>query len=207
MSTEEQILKGAEELFFRYGIKGITMDDVAKHLSMSKRTIYEKFPHKEAIVEILFKEHLKKHQADCEKYRTTSTNAIEEIFMMLAPLKELFEAMNPRLLLELKKFHPQTWQEFMEFKRTTLLESMVTNMKRGIKEGLYRDDINVHILAILRLEEVEIAWNPEVYPPAKFDLAQVQISMLEHFLYGITNIKGHQLAEKFKNQLKINGLT
>src|SRR5579863_4165471 len=184
MSTEEQILKGAEELFFRYGIKGITMDDVAKHLSMSKRTIYEKFPHKEAIVEILLKEHLKKHFEDCKKYRSASSNAIEEIFMMLTPLKELFEAMNPRMLFELKKFHPNAWMEFMEFKRTTLLESMVTNMKRGIKEGLYRDDIDVNTLAVLRIEEVELAWNPEVYPPSEFNMAKVQISLLEHFLFG-----------------------
>jgi len=206
MSTEEQILKGAEELFFRYGIKGITMDDVAKHLSMSKRTIYEKFPHKEAIVEILLKEHLKKHLDDCIKYRNASSNAIEEIFMMLAPLKELFEAMNPRLLFELKKFHPQAWREFVEFKRTTLLNSMVANMKRGIKEGIYRDDIDVHILAALRIEEVELAWNPDVYPPKEFNLAKVQICLLEHFLFGITNIKGHQIAEKFKKQLNINEL-
>ena len=98
MSTEEQILKGSEELFFRYGIKGITMDDVAKHLSMSKRTIYEKFPNKDAIVEILMKQHLDKHLADLEKYRHASSNAIEEICMMLQPFKELFESMNPRLL-------------------------------------------------------------------------------------------------------------
>jgi AcrR family transcriptional regulator len=207
LSAEEQILKGAEELFFRYGIKGITMDDVAKHLSISKRTIYEKFPNKEAIVEILLKEHLKKHLDDCKKYRNAATNAIEEIFMMLAPLKELFEAMNPRLLFELKKFHPQAWKEFVEFKRTTLLESMAANMKRGIKEDLYRSDIDVHILAVLRIEEVELAWNQEIYPSAKYDLAKVQICLLEHFLYGITNIKGHQIAEKYKKQIKINGLT
>ncbi|HTA28083.1 MAG TPA: TetR/AcrR family transcriptional regulator [Bacteroidia bacterium] len=201
MSTEEQILKGAEELFFRYGIKGITMDDVAKHLSMSKRTIYEKFPHKEAIVEILLKEHLEKHLSDCKKYRNAATNAIEEIFMMLTPIKELFAAMNPRLLFELKKFHPKAWQDYVEFKRTTLMESMISNMKRGIKEGLYRDDIDVNVLAILRIEEVEIAWNQEIYPSAKFDLAKVHISLLEHFLFGITNIKGHQMAEKFKKNL------
>ncbi len=181
------------------------MDDVAKHLSMSKRTIYEKFPNKEAIVEILLKDHLGKHLDDCKKFRNAATNAIEEIFMMLAPLKELFEAMNPRLLFELKKFHPKAWQEFTEFKRTTLLESMIANMKRGIKEGLYRDDIDIHILAILRIEEVELAWNQEIYPSAKFDLAKIHVNLLEHFLYGITNVKGHRVAEDFKNQLKIKG--
>src|SRR5580693_1661858 len=117
MTTEEQILKGAEELFFRYGIKGITMDDVAKHLSMSKRTIYEKFPNKDVIVETLLKQHLDKHLNDCKKFSASSANAIEEIFMMLQPLKELFESMNPRLLLDMRKFHPHSWEEFVKFKR------------------------------------------------------------------------------------------
>ena len=113
--------------------------------------------------------------------------------------------MNPRLLFELKKFHPQAWGEFEKFKRTALLETIVANMKRGIKEGLYRDDIDVNILAVLRLEEVELAWNPEIYPPTEYNLAQVQLCLLEHFLFGITNIKGHAVAEKYKKQLNING--
>jgi AcrR family transcriptional regulator len=202
MNTEEQILSGAQELFFRYGIKGITMDDVAKHLSISKRTIYEKFPHKDAIVETLLKKHIEKHKDDFKKYHHSSANAIEEIFMMLKPFKELFESMNPRMLLDLRKFHPQSWEEFMKFKKTALMETVIANMKRGIKEDLYRKDIDVDVLARLRIEEVELAWNAEVYPPAAFNLAQVQISLLEHFLYGITNIKGHSVAEQCKKQIK-----
>lgn len=201
MSTEEQILKGANELFFQYGIKGVTMDDVAKHLSMSKRTIYEKFQNKEIIVEILFKQHMLTHMDDLKKFRHLSSNAIEEIFMMLQPMKELFESMNPRLLFELKQFHPQLWGEFQKFKRTALLDCLTTNMKRGIKEGLYREDIDINILAILRLEEAELCHNPEIYPALEYNMAKVQISLLEHFLFGITNMKGHGIAEKYKKQL------
>ena len=180
------------------------MDDVAKHLSMSKRTIYEKFPNKDAIVEILLKHHLEKHLEDFKKYKHSSANAIEEIFMMLEPLKELFESMNPRLLLDLRKFHPKSWEEFMKFKKTALMETIIANMKRGIKEDLYRKDIDINVLARLRIEEVEFAWNQEIFPPSAFNLAQVQISLLEHFLYGITNIKGHNIAEQCKKQLNIN---
>ncbi len=205
MSTEEQILKGANELFFRYGIKGITMDDVAKHLSVSKRTIYEKFPNKDAIIEILLRQHLDKHLEDFKKFREVAANAIEEILMMLQPLKEVFESINPRLLLELKKFHPELWEEFQKFKKTALMETLISNMKRGMKEGLYREDIDVNVLAVLRIEEVELAWNAEIYPPSEFNLANVQICLLDHFIFGITNVKGHSVAEKYKKQLHING--
>lgn len=205
MTTEEQILKGSQELFFRYGIKGITMDDVAKHLAMSKRTIYEKFPNKDAIVELLMKQHLDRHLEDLKKFRQSSANAIEEVFMTLQPIKELFQAMNPRLMFELKKFHPETWQQFQKFKRKALKDTLVANMKRGIKEDLYRADIDIEVLAILRLEEVEIASNDEIYPPSEYNVVRVQVAMLEHFLFGIASAKGHSLAEKYKKQLHING--
>jgi AcrR family transcriptional regulator len=201
MTTEEQILKGSQELFFRYGIKAITMDDVAKHLSMSKRTIYEKFPNKDAIIEILLRQYLERHLEDFKKFHDSSSNAIEEILMMLQPLKKLFESMNSRVLYELKKFHPESWAEFQKFKRTALMQTLTANMKRGIKEDLYRDDIDVNVLAVLRIEEAELAWNPEIYPPSEFNLAKVQICLLEHFVFGITNVKGHSIAEKYKKQL------
>lgn len=205
MTTEEQILKGSQELFFRYGIKGITMDDVAKHLSISKRTIYEKFPNKDAIVELLMKQHLDSHLEDLKKFRQSSSNAIEEVFMTFQPIKELFQAMNPRLMFELKKFHPATWLQFQKFKRKALKDTLVANMKRGIKEDLYRADIDIDVLAILRMEEIEIASNEEVYPPSEYNIVRVQIALLEHFLFGIASAKGHAMAEKYKKQLHING--
>lgn len=182
------------------------MDDVAKHISMSKRTIYEKFPNKDSIVETLLNTYLQQHLEDFKRFRFSSANAIEEVFKMLAPMKDLFKSMNPRLLFELKKFHPRAWEEFQKFKKTALTDNLISNMKRGIKEGLYRDDIDINILAVLRLEEMEFAWNVDIYPPAEYDLGQVQICLLEHFLFGITNVKGHGLAEKYKKQLNTNEL-
>jgi len=205
MTTEEQILKGSQELFFRYGIKGITMDDVAKHLSMSKRTIYEKFPNKDAIVELLMKQHLESHMEDLKKFRNSAANAIEEIFMTLKPIKELFEAMNPRLMFELRKFHPETWEQFQKFKRKALKDTLIANMKRGIKEDLYRADIDVDVLSVLRLEEMEIACNEDAYPSSEYSMVRVHVALLEHFLFGIASAKGHSMAEKYKKQLHING--
>jgi TetR/AcrR family transcriptional regulator, cholesterol catabolism regulator len=125
--------------------------------------------------------------------------------MTLAPIKELFQSMKPQLMFELRKFHPAIWDKFRTFKRTALKDALVTNMKRGIKEGLYRGDIDVDVLAILRMEEMEMACNDEVYPLAEYGLVRVQVALLEHFLFGIASAKGHSIAEKYKKQFNING--
>jgi AcrR family transcriptional regulator len=202
-NVKEQILKGAEDLFFHYGIKNITMDDIAKHLGMSKRTIYENFPTKDDIVETLLRSHLEMNMDICETQSEVSKNAIEEIVLMMNHLREMFTRMSPKILFDLKKFHPKAWKEFREFKQGFLMKTISNNIRRGITEGIYRKNINVDVLARMRIEQVEIAWNPEIFPSSQFELKEVQLSMLEHFLYGITNIKGHRLVEKYKKNQQL----
>jgi len=203
MKVQEQILKGAEDLFFRYGIKAITMDDIAKHLGMSKRTLYENYPTKDELVEAILKAHLEKSKEDCLQFATKAKNAIEEIIMTMLQVRAVFNTMNPRLLNDLKKFHPQAWKGFQDFKHHVIMKAIIDNMKLGIKQGVYREDIDVNILARLRIEEIELAWNPEIYPPSSYDLSKVQVSLLDHFLYGIANAKGHKLIESYKKKQNI----
>lgn len=204
MDVKEQILKGAEELFFRYGIKGVSMDDIAKHMSISKRTIYENYPTKDDLISAILKEHIEQTVENFDEFREKAKNAIEEIIMMMLQLRSMFNTMNPRLLFDLKKFHTKVWQEFQNFKQNLIMKTVADNIKLGIKQGLYRDDLDVLILSRLRIEEIELAWDPEIYPPSRYDLTKVQVCLLDHFLYGITNVKGHRMVERYKKQQNIN---
>jgi AcrR family transcriptional regulator len=204
MKVEKQILKGAEELFFRYGLKSITMDDIAKHLGMSKRTIYENFPTKDSIVSALLDNHREKSISDHELIHKESKNAIEEQFMSMRMFKDMADVMNPRLLFELKKFHPKVWSEFQDLKQEVIQQFIIGNLKRGIKQGIYRKEIDVEILSRLRIEQIEIAWNPELFPPSQFDIFKVNMAFLDHFLYGVVNLKGHEMVEKYKKSKNLN---
>jgi len=203
MSARKQILQAAEELFFHYGIKTITMDDIAKHLGISKRTIYENFATKDEVVSSLMNNHLEHMVETCRARFAGSSNAIEEIILMMQNMREMFGRMNPHILFDLKKFHPKVWKRFKDFKNDFLLKSITDNIERGKTEGIYRKNIDVAVLARMRIEQVEMVWNPEIFPSPTFDLKEVQLSILEHFLYGITNIKGHKMVEKYKNNKSV----
>ena len=69
---------------------------------------------------------------------------------------------------------------------------------RGTKQNLIRPDINVKILSRLRMEQIEMGFNPAIFPPDKFKIVEVQLSMLDHFLYGICTLRGHKLINKYK---------
>lgn len=198
MKTKNRILKGAEELFFKYGIKSITMDDISKHLAISKKTIYQYFDDKNQVVETLMKERMRLNECEVEQIAKESDNVIMEVFGLMKHLSAMFSQMNPNLFYDLQKYHPDSWKLFKEFKEECVERMVENSIKKGIKDGLVRSDINPKIIARMRMEMVEIGFNPQIFPPDKFKMLDVQLASLDHFLHGICTIKGHKLINKYK---------
>ncbi len=198
MERKDRILKGAEELFFKYGIKSITMDDIAKHLAISKKTIYQFYSDKNEVLEMLMKNRMKVNQKEFEQLAKDSENVIAEVFSIMKHMGAMFSQMNPNFFYDLQKYHPGTWKLFKTFKEECIERMVEDSVKRGIKEGFVRPDINSKIIARLRMEEVEMGFNPQVFPPNEFKIMDVQLALLEHFLHGICTLKGHKLINKYK---------
>ncbi|MEO5645730.1 MAG: TetR/AcrR family transcriptional regulator [Bacteroidia bacterium] len=198
MENKERILQAAYELFFRYGIKSVTMDDIAKHLSMSKKTIYQFFRDKDEVVHTLMETSLKKDRDDFRAIAENAVNVVEEVFEMMKKLNEIFSTVNPNIFYDLRKYHPQTWDLFHKFKTEFVLEQVENSLEKGKRDGLVRADINSKLLSRLRGEEIDMGFNPAIFPPDKFRILDVQIAFVEHFLYGICTLKGHKLINKHK---------
>jgi AcrR family transcriptional regulator len=202
MRAEERILEAASELFFRHGIKSITMDEIASHLGMSKRTIYDSYDDKDALVEALTHLELEGQEKELQDIRKHSENSIDEIMRAMGCVRRTFGKISQSVFYDLQKFHPAAWKYFREFKEQKMQVFIEENLKRGIKQELYRKDLKVKILAKFRLEQVEMGFNPTVFPPARFDLTEVQLVLLDHFLHGIVTLKGHKLINKYKQVIE-----
>lgn len=198
MESENRILKGAEELFAQYGIKNVTMDEIARHLGMSKKTIYLHYTDKNKLVDEVVKHMIFDHDIECKSIESKSQNAIDEIFQVMNYMNAFFTQVNPNLFFDMQRYHPEAWLHFIRFKESVVLEQVIQNMEKGIKEGLYRKDYSIKILARLRVEEIELVMNPKFYPPTKYNLQEVQAQLLDHFLHGICTLKGHKLLNKYK---------
>jgi TetR/AcrR family transcriptional regulator, cholesterol catabolism regulator len=198
METRQRILNAAEELFFRYGIKSVTMDDIAKHLYMSKKTIYQLFRDKDEVVHTLFAQELEKDRCEFQEISDKSANVVEEIFSYMKKMHEIFGSINPNIFYDLRKYHPKTWSLFHDFRNSFVLQSVVDSLDRGKRDGFVRQDVNSQMLALLRVEEIEMGFNPVVFPPDKFKIIDVHLGLAEHFLYGVCTLKGHKLINKYK---------
>lgn len=198
MKRRERILKGAEELFFRLGIKSITMDEIAQYLGMSKKTLYQFYADKDDIVHQQMNEMLKENELVFADIHKQTKNIIDEVFLYMKHMQTMFGNINPTYFYDLQKYYPKTWKLFKDFKTNFILKTVEQSIIKGIKSGEVRSDINTGVLARLRVEQIELAFNQNIFPPDKFKVTDIQLAMAEHFLYGICTLKGHKLISKRK---------
>ncbi len=184
-------------MFFRYGIKAVTMDDIARELGISKKTIYQHFPDKDAIVNEGVSTHFERERCESEKMQAEAPDPIAEVVKGSELMRQMLADMNPSMFLDLKRYYPSAWQLFIEFKNGFILDIIRKNLIKGIEEGLYRNDLKVEILARLRNEEVEMGFDPQVFPNNKFNVLDTQLALLDHFLRGIMTADGLKLYEKY----------
>ena len=111
------------------------------------------------------------------------------------------EDTNPSLLFDLQKYHPKAWGVWLNHKNKFIRESVVRNLNQGIEEGHYRPEINVEVIAAMRLELVQLPFADNVFLPSKFKLAEVQSQLFDHFVHGIVTEKGRKLYHKYKETL------
>lgn len=204
MEQKERIACKAEELFMQYGIRSVSMDDIANNLGMSKKTLYQYFADKDELVEAVVDSHINIVQGDCINCRNGAKDAIHEIFLTMDHIMEEFTNMNPMLLYDLEKFHFKAFQRFREYKDKFLLQIIHNNIEWGIKEELYRTDLNIDILSKYRIESMMIPFNVSVFSPGKYNLANTSQCIIENFTYGLATIKGHKLIQKYNEQRKKN---
>src|SRR5882757_2711970 len=199
MSQIERIIQGGEELFLTAGIKSVTMDDIAKHLGMSKKTIYHFFSDKNDLVRALVNKKMADDECQIIKIIEESTNVIEEMINMMKCSEEIFSRINPIVIHDLQKYHPEAWAIFQNFKADFLVKTLEDLLTKGIAQGFIRPELDVKILAKMRVNQVEMGFNQSIFPVAQFSTWKVQYQLLEHFNYGICTIKGHKLLNQYKN--------
>lgn len=199
MEIRERILKTSEALFRKFGIRSVTMDEIASELGISKKTIYQNFEDKDSIVHEIARQNMMCDIEESERIYKEAANPIEQVFRETELLRKQAATINPAVFYDLKKYHPKTWQLFQEYNKVNFLEIVKKNLKEGVQQGFYRADINIEVLARLRMEEVEFAFNREVFPTEKFNHLDVHTVFIDHFLRGILTPKGLDFYEKCKD--------
>lgn len=199
MEPLDKILGAAIELFRQYAFKTITMDDIARRAGISKKTLYQHFANKNEVVTETVNWYRDKIAAECVNIMAESENAIQAMVRVMGMFDNINRQMNPLAMLEMERFFPEANKQFRS-KMEDDIENIRNNMEWGIKEGLYRADVDADFMARFRLDLSLVCYTPSLFIREKHDLTTVARAISEHFLYGIMTPKGEKLYLKYKEQ-------
>ncbi len=198
MITEQQEkwLKQITELFLRFGIKALTMDDVARELGVSKKTLYQFVESKDDLVNKVIEGHLDLECRRAEVMSQTAADALDEMMMVIRDNVQDMRSMKANFIFDLQKYHRSAWERVQVYQREYLYKVVLDNLQRGVEEGLYRDDFDLDVIAKLHLIQTfsifDDVWFPK--PPYTFDHLFKESILC--YLYSIVSDQGRQLLKE-----------
>lgn len=198
MGTRDIIISKCNELFLRYGVKNLTMDDIARELGMSKKTIYLYVSNKADLVKKVMQAHLDREIAFIEEIGKNATNAIEENVRLLTYMSKELQSFNSSVFFELQKYYPESYDLFNVYREKVSLPHILRNLERGISEGLYRDNLDPTIVARIYVYALDILIDQQRFPAKKFNFYTLYMEFVQYHLSGILTPKGTKYLEQSK---------
>lgn len=201
---KERILAEAERLFWKYGAKSVTMEDIIKPLGISKKTVYQYFIDKEDILYQVVESRIGKDAEQMCFASAAAPNPIAEMLLFLKELQQHTEQVSPNLLIDIRRHYPRTWQLFEEHKHNFIVRSILENIQKGMAQGLYRSDLNADLLSRMRVEQVELAFDNDVFPADRYSMLDVQRELIHHFVRGMLTEQGFKVYNQFVSNEQMN---
>lgn len=194
----ERILK----LFYEFGIRNLNMDDISRNLGISKKTLYQYVKSKEDLIEKLFYYDEMIWHSNFSKLKIESLNAIEILFEVSRMVHHEMKKLNPQLKFELRKYYEPQFNQFMQRKQTQIFEHMSRNIVKGIREGLYRSDLNVELMAGLYVRNMIDMHNKDFCIIENITFDQLFKVMFESHIRAIATPEGIAYFEKRKAEVE-----
>ena len=204
MSEAEKHIEKITPLFLQYGIKSISMDDIAKELGVSKKTLYQVFSDKKEVV-VKTIDYIKKHMdLIVEEFNSSNLNVIEKEIAQRKKHLKTYLKIKPTYVYDLKKFYPELFRDFVAYKTKLITETTHDFIKEGQVQGLFREDLDIEFMTKFSLTMTFAVFHPEIDIFTENDLISRRFSD-QFFIYhmnGICSEKGRQLFNQLlKNEL------
>ena len=192
-------------VFMTYGIKSMTMDDIARQLRISKKTLYQYVSDKRELVMRCMEHDCVQNEHGVREIVSRGLNAVEENFEISKHVLKQLREIHPSIFYDLEKYYPEAWAMLHESKDSLTAEVIRANLNKGIKEGFFRDDIDIEIHTRLWITRMNVIFDPQLFPIQEFSIPEVYEQMFIHQIRGIANQKGIEYFEQFyKKQAKSN---
>ncbi len=197
----QELIEPIKELFYRYGLKNLNMDELSRRLGISKKTLYTFVKNKEELVEKVFLYEETKIMKLSQEIDNYPINAIEKLLKISQLVHDEMKRINPMIRFEMSKYYHHTFEAYMEKKRQSVYEGMKINILQGIEEKIYRDDINVDLVATIYLNSFIELHNSEICKILDINFIQLFEVMFENHIRAISTPLGLAFFESRKKEI------
>ncbi len=173
------------------------MDDIARHLGISKKTLYKYVSDKTDLVSKIFLNFTPPHQPDTKTLEKAS-NAIEYFYIIYQAILENLKDFNPHIFYDLKRYYPSIYEKLRERRQNAIITNIKTNIIQGQEEGLYRQDINPDIIAEIHYYKSEALITNNYLNSGKHSVKEIFTQLFKYHIYAIVNDKGREIVKQIK---------
>ncbi len=198
---ELQIIDQSSKVFMRLGIRSVNMDDIAQHLRISKKTLYQFVKDKNELVSRVVGHICSHHNTSINGICEKGHNAIDENFEITRFVAAQIGEMHPSIHFDLEKYHPEAWALLQRNEREDIYKCVTSNMRKGVKEGLYRDDLNIDVIARIYISRFDAVFDGELFPKENYRFEDVIWELFRYHVRGMASDKGLKyLSRKVKKE-------
>ncbi len=196
-----ELVEPIRDLFYAYGLKNLSMDDISHRLGISKKTLYTFVKNKEELLEKIFLHEDDRLQLMSEEMDKLNINAIEKLLKISQLVNDEMKRINPMIRFEMQKYYTQLYDLFVERKRRNVFEGMKINIQQGINEQIYRDDINVDLVATIYLNSFIELHNSDICKMLDINFIQLFEVLFENHIRAISTSTGLAYFESRKKEI------
>ncbi len=195
MEIRDRIIEQSIQSFMKYGIRHVTMDDIANNLGISKRTLYEVFKDKNELLNTCMKRLEQMQDENHRKLTAECSNTLEVMIRTMQEGLKYMDLINPVFFSDLKKYYPMVWEEKQREHTTKGLNKIHTQLRKGINEGLFRKDFDIKIVAKLFHEQMNLIGDDNIFPKDEYNFQDIFKNLVINFVRGISTRKGSELID------------
>ncbi|HLV41181.1 MAG TPA: TetR/AcrR family transcriptional regulator [Brumimicrobium sp.] len=198
-----ELIDKSAMVFFRHGIRSVTMDDLARELGVSKKTLYNHFKDKDDLVNLIVTTLIERNQVACEVGRLKSETAIDALMNISEFSTRLFTQIHSSVFYDLQKYHPEAWDIIKQYRLEFISDQITQNIIRGQEEGIYIAELDPKIMTGIHLSIVSMLTDSDVFEAGTNEYGKLLEEIVLFQLRGIVNDKGRELmVEYMKNKKK-----
>jgi AcrR family transcriptional regulator len=196
----DHLLKQAGEIFMRYGLKSVTMDDVCRELGISKKTLYQYVSDKNDLIAKVLDQDIQEDEKVICALQTSGLSAIDELLHIQKMVTEKVQHMHSSIIYDLKKYYPESWGRIIRHRNEFIVGCIEQNIIKGQQEGVFRTDIHSALIAKIYASRIEVSIDPSLYSGLKITPAEVYAEAMRYHIRGIATEKGLKYLESTQNK-------